>query len=118
MNPYLLLAAVVFWAASTGGAFIYGQGVGRDGEIAKHVAIDQAVLATRQAAQQGAADAIAKIKVTNTTIQGKTQTIIRENTVYRDCANTDDGVRNINEALSGAGEPARDRKLPDAHAPG
>jgi folylpolyglutamate synthase/dihydropteroate synthase len=101
MNPYAILGAVLLWGASIGGAFFYGQGIGKDAQIANESAVKDAIAETRKAALEGAADAIAKIKVRSTTIQGKVETIVRDNPVYRDCAHGPDGLRNINEALSG-----------------
>jgi len=116
VNPWLILVVVLGWGASVGGAFFYGQDVGRDGEIAKQAAVDKAIEETRRAAQEGAANAIAKIKITNTTIRGKTETIVRENTVYRDCRHDPVGVLLINEALTGRAEPAGGGELPGADA--
>lgn len=116
MNPTTILGAVVLWGASVAGAFFYGQGIGKDGEIAKQASINQAIIDTRVAAQEGAANAIAKIKVTNTTIQGRTDTIIRNDPVYFDCRHSSDGVRNINEALTGRPGATSDGKLPRTDA--
>lgn len=117
MNPYLLLTLVIGWGASVGGAFFYGHGVGKDSEIAGQTQINKAIADTRAVAQLGAADEIAKIKVVNTTVRGKTETIVRENVVYRDCRHGPDGVRSINAALAGAiAEPAGSGKLPAADA--
>lgn len=113
MNPYLIIAACIAWGASVGGAFVYGTGVGKDSEIAGQAKINKAITETREAAQQGAADEIAKIKVVNATVRGKTETIVRENVVYRDCRHAPDSVRTINAALAGAlPEPAGGGKLP------
>jgi len=107
MNPYLILAVVVGWGASVGGAFFYGQGVGKDSEIAGQAKINKAVLETREAAQQGAADAIAKLKPVNRTIVQRTEREVRENVRYSECVNTDGQLRNINAAIAGrAPEPA------------
>lgn len=114
MNPYGILAVVVLWGASVAGSFFYGQGIGKDGEIAAQAKIDKAVTDTREAARLGAADEIAKIKVRNTTVQGKTETIIRDNPVYRDCRHDDTGVRLINEALTGRSGPASGGELSGA----
>lgn len=116
MRTYLALGAAFFWVASALGAYWYGTGVGRDGERARQADINQAIEATRLAAQQGAADAISKIKVTNTTIRGKTETIVRENVIYRDCRHDADGVRLINEALTGRPQPPGDSELPGVNA--
>jgi hypothetical protein len=101
MNPYAILAAVLLWGASVGGAFFYGQGIGKDSQIAKEADIKTAIADTRQAALEGAADGIAKSKVRSTIIQGRVETIVRDNVVYRECAHAPDGLRNVNEALSG-----------------
>lgn len=115
MNPYVLLAIVVGWCASVGGAGWYGMGLGEDRIIAKQASDDKIRQDTREAAQLGAADAIAKLKPVNTTIRAKTETIVRESPVYRDCLNTPDGLRNINAALAGQpAEPAGGERLPKA----
>ncbi|MGJ7497448.1 hypothetical protein ACSFA8_20570 [Variovorax sp. RT4R15] len=113
MNPWLLLGALAFSVFTGVTGYVRGQSAGADRVIAKQVAVDQAIRDTRAAAQQGAADAIAQIKVTNTTVRGKTETIVRENVVYRDCRHAPDSVRAINAALTGdTAEPAGGGKLP------
>ena len=117
MNPYAILAIVILWGGSVGGAFFYGTGVGRDGEIANQAENKQLILDTRKQAQLGAADVIANIKVNHKTVQGKVETIIREDVRYRDCVHDDNGVFLINEALTGKrSQPASDSKLPRANA--
>jgi len=113
MNPYAILAVVVLWGASVGGAFFYGSGVGKDGEIANQAENKQLILDTRKQAQLGAADGIAQLKVIHKTVQGKVETIIREDVRYRDCLHDDLGVLLINEALTGKrSQPASSGKLP------
>ncbi len=114
MNPTVILVVVLLWGTSVGGAFWYGTGVGKDGEIANQSENKDLIEATRAKAQEGAADAIAKIKVTNTTIRGRTDTIIRDNPVYRECLHSPDGMRNINEALTGTAGATGDSKLSGA----
>lgn len=116
MNLQALLLIVILWIGSTIGAFFYGTGVGKDAEVAKQAAVATAIEDTRKAALKGAADAIAKIKVVNTTIKGATETIVRENVVYRDCRHTPDGLRNVNEALTGRAGPPGDRLVPGVNA--
>lgn len=118
MNPYLILAIVLGWGTSVGGAFFYGTGVGRDGEIAKQADINQVREETFKAAQEGAAHAISKIKITNTTIRGKTETIVRENVRYIECVHTPDGFELLNNALTGRAQPAGNSKLPGIDAAG
>lgn len=119
MNPYVILGVVVLWGGSVGGAFWYGTGVGENKVIAKQAKDNELVLETRKAAQLGAADAIAQIKITNTTVRGKVETIIRDNPVYRDvtCRHDAIGMQYINEALTGRSVPADRGVVPgtDAH---
>lgn len=118
MNLYLILGLVIAWGASVGGAFLYGTGVGADQTIATQAKVDQAIRDTREAAQQGAADAIAQLKPVNKTIVQRTQREITENVVYRDCRVPAAGLQLANEAITGqrAPEPARDQQLPPAGA--
>jgi hypothetical protein len=116
MNPWSILGTVLLWGATVAGAFWYGTRVGRDGEIAKQAEIKQAIEDTSAKAREGAADAIAKIVVRNTTVQGRVETIVRDNPVYRDCVHGPDQLRNINEALTGRAGSAGDRRVPGADA--
>jgi len=118
VNLYAALGVLVAWGASAVGAFFYGQGVGADGVIAKQQAVDQAIQQTRDAAQQGAAAAIALLKPRNVTIRQETEREIQTNTVYRDCRLPADGVRLANEAITGrVAEPAGGGSLPGTRAP-
>ncbi|QOE32796.1 i-spanin [Achromobacter phage Mano] len=99
MNRAIIAALVAVCAVI--GAYAYGVSMGKDREAATQARIDKAMQDTREAAQQGAAQAIAQIKITNTTIRGEVQREIQTNTVYRDCRIPADGVRLINEAITG-----------------
>lgn len=112
MTPQALLIVVIVWLATVIGAFFYGSGTGEDRAVAKQAAIESAIAETRRAAMEGAADAIAKIKVRNTTVQGKVETIIRDNPVYRGCGHDADTLRLLNEALTGRPGPTGDRGVP------
>lgn len=101
VNPWAALAAVVLWIASVGSSYFYGHFVGTDAEKVKQSEIKQAIEDTRENARQGAASEIAKIKVRNTTIKGRVDTIIKDNPVYRDCQHTPDALRLLNDALTG-----------------
>lgn len=117
MNPYLLLGVVVAWGASAGGAFLYGQHVGAEHEQAGQAKIATAITDTREAAQAGAADAIAKLKPVNKTIVQKTQREITTERVYSDCRVPDSGMRLANEAITGKpAEPAGGVVVPGANA--
>jgi len=63
-----------------------------------------------QKAQEGAAKAIANIEVKNVKIKQKLEREIHEKPVYRDCVHTPDGLRLINDSLTGSG----DSELPKA----
>ena len=112
MNPWLLLGA----ALACAGAFWCGTEVGADGEIAKQKKLDDVVVAVKEAAQTGAAAAIAGNKPINQTIVQKVQHEIQTNTVYADCKHTDAGLRGINEALTGRPQPAGDSQLSETGA--
>lgn len=113
MNPYVALGVAAVWAASIGGAYQHGRSTGEDKCNAAEAARETATRETREAAQQGAADAIAKLKPRNVTIRQETEREIRTNTVYADCKLPAAGVRLANEAITGVRpEPAGDGELP------
>lgn len=118
MNLYAILIALVLWIASVAGAGWVGMSYQAISDKAKNAEIKQAIEDTRKAANEGAADAISKIVVRNTTIQGKVETIVRDNPVYRDCQHDDAGMRLINDALAGSGTgPTGDRGMPRIKPP-
>jgi hypothetical protein len=81
--------------------------MGAEHEIAAQARQDAAV----QAMTEAAAKAIARIEVKNVTIRQRLETEIREKPVYRDCRMDADGLRLVNEAITGTA-PAGDRELP------
>lgn len=113
MSPYVALGVAVVWAASVGGAYQHGRSTGEDKCNAAEAAREAATRETREAAQQGAADAIAKLKPRNVTIRQETEREIRTNTVYADCKLPAAGLRLANEAITGVRpEPAGAGELP------
>jgi hypothetical protein len=60
-------------------------------------------------ALEATAEAIAKIDVRNTTIKQKVVEYVTEKPVYVDCKHDDDGMRLVNEAITG--KSAADPKL-------
>jgi hypothetical protein len=102
-NPYVLLAAGVLAVALAIGGFTFGVKYQRGQEARA----EQLIARVRDEAQLGAAEAIAKIEIKNTTIRQQLETVTREVPVYRDCRNTDDGMRLINDALRGPGAAGR-----------
>ena len=117
MNPTIILGVVILWGASVVGTYFYGRSDGKDLEAGSNAKIELAIAATLEQAQLGAANEIAKIKVSNTTIRSKTETIIRDNPVYAECKHDASGVQLINEALTGRAIPAPGGKLPGAKPP-
>ena len=114
LNPWILLALGAAWVGSLGGAFWYGTGVGEASVLAQQKHDDETIRKTREAAQKGAADAIAEIKVTNTTIHQKAETVVREHVLYGDCRHVDGMLDRINAAITGRTQRPGDRKLPGA----
>lgn len=113
----VLLAIVIAWGASLAGAGWYGIGLGEDRVTARQARDDEVRNQTFEDAQKGAAYAIARNRPINQTIVQKAETIVRENTVYRDCRHAPDGVRNINRALTGIdADVAGSGGMPDADA--
>lgn len=108
MNPWLLLAAV----GACVGAFFYGQHVGGQGAEAQAAREERIASVAREAGQQGAAEAIAKLKPRNVTIRQELEREIHTNTVYTDCRVPADGVRLANEALTGRPQPSGGGELP------
>lgn len=101
MSPWAALAATILFVASNLGSYLFGESNGEAKSKLAQVAIDKAIADTRTAANLGAADAISKIKVTNTTVQGRLRTVVQNNPVYRDCVNDPATMGLLNSALSG-----------------
>lgn len=108
MNPWILLGLVLFWGSSVSGAGWIAYGAGRDSEIANRVENEEIARVAREAAQQGAADEIAKIKPVHTTIRQTLHRELQTSVVYRDCRHTPDGLRALNQALTGRIDPTAD----------
>ena len=112
IQAYALLAAGAVFVSAVGGAFLYGRSVGIDHQTAKAKTNETLVRDAVDAARNATAELIAKIEVKNVEI---TQPVIREvrtRTVYAECKHTPDGLRAINNAVTGRAEPAGPSKLP------
>lgn len=101
MNPYVILAVVALWGTSVGGSFFYGQKVGKDSEVATQAREDVIVKKATDAAQLGAAAAIAANKPRNVTLRQEIQGEIRTNTIYAECKHSPEQLQRINSALAG-----------------
>ena len=100
INPWILLALVVGWGASVGTAFFYGEGVGRDMEIAAQAREDRATQLAIDTTNRTVAEAISKIQVKNTTIRQTLEKEIHERPVFRDCRSGPDAMRLLNDTVS------------------
>lgn len=110
---WALLAAVIAWLASTGGAYFYGRSDGRAIEAGTQARENKVAEVATQAAVLASAKAIAAIEVKNVTVKQRVETEIREKPVYRECVHDQRVLDDINRSLTGA-EPAGDRELPAA----
>lgn len=120
MMTQLIVASAI--AAAMAGALYYaydsGVTAGENAQIAKQKSIDDVVLAAREAAIKGAADAISKINIRNVTIQGKVEREIINNVQYRDCEHSPDGLLSVNQALTNTDpKPSDSDQLPGKSRP-
>lgn len=113
MIERLVIMALV-WAASVGGAFIYGMGVGGDREVATQAREQRASEHAAEIAANTAAAAIANLKVKNVQITQPIQREVVERPVYRECQHTPGQLRNLNEALAPGAFPAGSGLVPPA----
>lgn len=102
MNPYLILAGSLAFCVAVGGSYVKGRADGKAIEEAAVAREERIATASREAAMKAAAEAIAGIEVKNVTIRQTLEKEIHEKPVYRDCRHSPDGLRSINDALSGA----------------
>lgn len=114
LNPWMLLGAVLVLGATSMYSFLQGVRAERGAQ-----AVEEAKLAAvEERAQLGAAKAIAKIKITNTTIRQELEREIVNNPLPDTCRLSDDGVRYLNAIIEGQPLPARGIELSEADAAG
>lgn len=107
MNPYAILSAVVVALC----LLVAGFGTGVRWESGKNALNQQHIAQAVDAANRTSAEAIANLKPTYTTIQGKLEKQIEKHTVYRDCRIDPIGLQLLDTALTG-GKPVGSGKLP------
>lgn len=112
MSPYIIIAGLLAVIVATGSAYIKGRSDGEALEEGRQAVEAVKLKQVEDAAQRGAAEAIAKIEVQNVTVRQQLQTKVQERIVYRDCRHDDDSLRVLNEAITGKSQPASDSKLP------
>ena len=81
------------------GTYFYGRNDGSQIEKAKHLEAAAVVEAARDAMIQAAAESIQKIEVRHQTIRQEVQREVIEKPVFRECRNTPDSFRLLNDAL-------------------
>ena len=108
LNPSLWLVGLALLA----GTFAGGISVGKKWEEGRNAIERNYVAEAIGAANAVSAEAIAKIKVTNKTIQAEVRREVETNTVYADCKLTPVGVQLANQALAGT-KPVDSGKLPE-----
>ena len=96
--------------AVTLGALLIGSITGHKITSWKYEAEKLAEVEAQREAITAVAKELAKIDIQHKVIYQKAQTHVIEKPVYRECKHDDDGLRLINEALTG--EPADNSKLP------
>ncbi|MDY0748492.1 hypothetical protein SNE35_28590 [Paucibacter sp. R3-3] len=114
MNPYALLAAGGVWIGSIAAAGWWAYGAGRDAELATQAREDRAAVVATDAAASAAANAISHIEVKNVQIRQPLETIVRTETVFRDCRSGPDALRLLNSTpgIAAAASAADDGQLP------
>ena len=112
MTKYGIIAAIVMSLII--GAYAYGRHDGKQLADAHQLQLDAVARTAREAANRGAAEAIAKIEVQHVTIRQEIQREILEKPIYRDCRHDDIGLSLVNEALHG--RRADSSQLPAADA--
>ncbi len=116
-QPYAYFAIAAILATALGASYLKGREDGRDSEQAQLAREASLVAVTRAVALRSAAEAIAQIQVTHSTIRQAVEREIVEKPVYRDgCVHSDNVMRLINAAIAGTNVAAADRELPGADA--
>lgn len=106
MNPYIVVTIILVIAA---GGFRFGV----DHERARQGREDRHIVEATKAATDAASDAISKLRPKYTTIQNEVQREITTRTVYTDCRHSPDGLRLLNQAITGTNPTtASEGKLP------
>ncbi len=113
INPWIILAVLLAILGAGAGGFR----LGADHELASQARTEAQIKKVEEAVIAANATAIAQIRPKYTTIQGKLEKQIEQNTVYRDCKLDPVGLQLINEALLGGAQAPSSSKLPEANPP-
>lgn len=112
LNPWVILGVVLFYLGSLGAVGWKAYAMGGEHVIAEQVEDEAKRVAEREQVLSTVAEAISTMRTKNVTIRQKAETITRERVVYANCKHDADGVRLINEALTGASQPNVAGELP------
>ena len=113
VRPYLYFAIAAALVTALGASYLKGREDGRDSAQAQASRESELVATTRAIALRTAADAIAQIQVTHSTIRQAVEREIVEKPVYRDeCKHSDRVMQLINAAIAGTNVAAADSQLP------
>jgi hypothetical protein len=114
-----LLIGLVLWAGSLGAVAWWAYNKGDDHATAAADRDYRIAKLARDAAQQGAAEAIASNRPKNVTIRQEVEREIQTNVQYRDCVHSPEQLRRLNAAITGdEPEPAGSGLVPKAGAAG
>jgi len=105
IQTYLIIFAVAISIGFTGGWKVNGW---------RYESERSAAAEASSEALTAVAKELAKIEVKNTTINQKVREHVIEKPYYIDCKHDADGMRLVNEAITG--QPTGDRKLPGTNA--
>lgn len=97
MNPYLGAGLLIALIAAYGTGRYDGARLERESVLSSEKAAEVAY----DAAMKATAEQLSNLTITNTTIRQKAEVIVRENTIYRECKHTLDGLQSINTAITG-----------------
>lgn len=108
LNPWVLLGLIAIVSVTYLTGYQNGKGQAAD----ENLRLESVALRVSAAAQEAAANEIAKIQIRHTTIQQKVQRETIEKPVYRDCRHSPGGLQLANQALANDPISPRDRQLP------
>ena len=118
IQGYVLAAVSILAVAGTAGGYIYGRIDGTAINEAKHLKANELVEDARDAMILAAGEAIGKIEIRHQTIRQEVEREIVEKPVFRECRNTADSFRLLNDALQNREpEPAGESLLPRVDTP-
>ncbi len=110
-NPWVIVGVLLMVVGAGGSGYLKGRLDAKNAYAsarAKELTLEQKIQTT-------IAEEVSKIKVTNTVVRGKIETIVRENIVYRECVHHPDVLRMLNDVLAGkASVPSGDHVVPAA----